>query len=175
MPKRGRPPTLTVKIKDMTREQRRAYDRTAQRKHYVRRGRIIDVGSSRVCKSCEKAFERTEENFYKSPASRHGLSTRCKTCNKKYSAAYGIRAKYNGTQAEYDAVMRDARCAICGTGGKLVMDHCHDRGHVRGILCSPCNTGLGMFRDNTDALLRAVEYLNATKDPAAPLQVTKAA
>lgn len=55
-------------------------------------------------------------------------------------------------------------CAICGahedTSIKgLAVDHCHNKGHVRGLLCSKCNTGLGHFKDNVAFLRNAIEYL----------------
>ena len=67
---------------------------------------------------------------------------------------------------------QDGKCKICKdqkelwpehkTDG-LYVDHCHDTGVIRGLLCSRCNAGLGQFRDNTDFLKEAVEYLNANK------------
>lgn len=61
-------------------------------------------------------------------------------------------------------------CAICrkpeastdGLSGKvrqLAIDHCHETGRVRGLLCNSCNRGLGLFQDNTELLARAVLYL----------------
>lgn len=50
-------------------------------------------------------------------------------------------------------------CMICGSTQRLCIDHCHNSSVVRGILCSKCNTGLGMFNDNIDALYSAIEYL----------------
>lgn len=50
-------------------------------------------------------------------------------------------------------------CMICGSTQRLCIDHCHNTSVVRGILCSKCNTGLGMFNDNIDALYSAIEYL----------------
>lgn len=44
-------------------------------------------------------------------------------------------------------------------GRPLSIDHCHDSGYVRGVLCQPCNIGLGGFRDRVDLLLGAVGYL----------------
>ena len=44
------------------------------------------------------------------------------------------------------------------------IDHCHVTNTYRGILCTSCNKALGLFKDNTDLLLRAVTYLNGTKE-----------
>ena len=41
----------------------------------------------------------------------------------------------------------------------LAIDHCHESGIVRGLLCMPCNTGLGNFKDNVQTLLNAIKYL----------------
>jgi hypothetical protein len=65
--------------------------------------------------------------------------------------------------------MQGGTCPIClhriddtlGAKGArgLCVDHCHDNGHVRGILCNHCNRALGLLDDNIEALQRAVEYL----------------
>lgn len=66
-------------------------------------------------------------------------------------------------------------CAICKTeevsvdGGKHVhIDHCHQTGKFRGVLCSQCNKGLGHFRDNPEVLARAIAYLTRTLDATSP-------
>jgi hypothetical protein len=79
-----------------------------------------------------------------------------------------LRTKYKLTPAEYDELLRmqDGSCAICrrGNNGKRFhVDHCHDGGHVRGLLCSPCNTGIGHFQDNTDRPARAIEYIREAR------------
>lgn len=60
-------------------------------------------------------------------------------------------------------------CAICGAthsalakgpAERLCVDHCHDTGQIRGLLCKPCNTALGAFRDSSLNLQRAIRYLN---------------
>jgi len=55
---------------------------------------------------------------------------------------------------------QEGRCAICDRMARLVVDHCHDE-HllVRGMLCSSCNTGIGLLGDSADRLKRAAEYL----------------
>lgn len=62
---------------------------------------------------------------------------------------------------------QDGKCAICqkliDLDGKWVIDHDHDTGDVRGILCFPCNVALGQFQDSPAMLMRAIEYLERSK------------
>lgn len=57
------------------------------------------------------------------------------------------------------------RCAICfeapRLGERLAVDHCHETGVVRGLLCRRCNTGIGLLRDDPMVLNAAVAYLEA--------------
>ena len=78
---------------------------------------------------------------------------------KYLNRTYGIGLeKYNSLLSEQSGV-----CAICKTecvsGKKLAVDHNHDTGEVRGLLCCRCNRGLGNFNDNLDRLEEAVLYL----------------
>ncbi len=72
---------------------------------------------------------------------------------------YGLTRE--GFQDLYDA--QKGVCAICGRKNKkkrpLCIDHDHDTGQVRGLLCYKCNLGLGMFYDSAKCLQRAIEYL----------------
>ena len=58
------------------------------------------------------------------------------------------------------------RCKLCGTdipGDKrkhFTVDHDHQTGKVRGLLCSKCNQGLGCFKDQKDLLVKAILYLD---------------
>lgn len=59
-------------------------------------------------------------------------------------------------------------CAICGAkngrgGARLSVDHCHQTGKVRGILCGRCNVALGQFGDTAQSLQKAVNYLIAAE------------
>ena len=62
---------------------------------------------------------------------------------------------------------QDHLCKICGSPlvagrGKIAIDHCHATGKVRGLLCHQCNIGLGAFRDSTETMQKAIEYLLST-------------
>jgi hypothetical protein len=80
------------------------------------------------------------------------------------------RREYGITDSEFARILVDQGgvCAVCGTdnwGSKSPhLDHCHNSGQVRGILCGPCNTGLGMFQDDPDLLRAAIKYLEARHD-----------
>lgn len=76
-----------------------------------------------------------------------------------------VKSKYGITRSDYEE-MHDAQggaCAICrgdnGGGVRLFIDHDHGTGVVRGLLCHPCNAGLGMFRDSPESLSAAISYL----------------
>jgi hypothetical protein len=62
---------------------------------------------------------------------------------------------------------QDGRCAICYTeanGRMWHIDHCHDTGKVRGILCDICNRGIGNLKDDPKLLRQAAEYLEAARE-----------
>ena len=82
-----------------------------------------------------------------------------------------LRRLYDLTLVEYDAILstQGGGCAICGAAPKqnrrLAVDHDHDTGRVRGLLCDACNPGLGRFRDSPDLLRRAIAYIEREADP----------
>lgn len=56
------------------------------------------------------------------------------------------------------------RCEICEDERpieELVVDHDHGNGLVRGLLCSPCNSAIGLLRESFRILERAADYLDA--------------
>ena len=86
--------------------------------------------------------------------------------NKDRSKGSAIQRKY-GITTEIFNQMRESqqyRCAICGTGEdslkkKLVIDHCHNTGKVRKLLCTNCNVAIGMFKESPRIMFLAMEYL----------------
>lgn len=70
------------------------------------------------------------------------------------------------TQEEYEALREEqqGRCAIClnapsGRFTALAVDHNHETGRIRGLLCNNCNRALGLLGDTLDNVARAANYL----------------
>lgn len=109
------------------------------------------AASGRTCDACDKPIDPT----------RHA---RVRYCDAECKRAMRRAATYGLTRDELHALIEQHdRCAICGGSdwGKKgpQVDHDHDTGRVRGVLCSNCNTGLGHFRDDAALLRKAVRYL----------------
>jgi len=77
-----------------------------------------------------------------------------------------LRHGYNISVPQYEALLAEQHgcCAICGTdacatGRHFAVDHDHTTGRIRGLLCVNCNQGIGKFKEQTDIMKRAIEYL----------------
>ena len=72
-----------------------------------------------------------------------------------------LKSKYGMTLEEYDRLLADQgeACACCKAKAPLVVDHCHETKRAVALLCSPCNVGLGIFRENPARLELAIAYL----------------
>jgi hypothetical protein len=124
----------------------------------------------RLCFRCQQI--KPLEDFSKSRVKKGGLQERCKVCCKEHyhSTGYAVRQreldlkkKYNITPKVYTdmVLIQGSCCAVCKTSSlKLHVDHNHTTGKVRGLLCSNCNRGIGLLKDNTQILLNAAEYIN---------------
>lgn len=90
--------------------------------------------------------------------------------NPSYAANASMRAKYGVTLGWYNEQLakQNGVCAICGNpetrqlNGKtkrLAVDHCHDTGKVRGLLCATCNTGIGNLKHSIALLEASIKYI----------------
>lgn len=80
---------------------------------------------------------------------------------------YRLQRVYGISLDEYTALLeqQNGMCAICETPESdraLAVDHSHETGEVRGLLCKSCNRALGMFRDDPSLLKKALLYLGET-------------
>lgn len=80
---------------------------------------------------------------------------------------YNWFKRYGITPEEYDKlyVAQDGKCAICeatrgsDTAEYLCVDHCHETGAIRGLLCNSCNRGIGNLKDSVQLVTKALAYL----------------
>lgn len=108
-----------------------------------------------------------------------GWTARCKPCASAFFAARNaqeaarrrnreskLAKRYGISIEQYERMLADQsfKCAICGCPhdgdeGPLHVDHCHSSLRVRGLLCRPCNAGIGHFGDDQERLVQAAAYL----------------
>lgn len=88
-------------------------------------------------------------------------SSHCKICRRDYDWQY----RYGLSAEQYFELYQKqgGKCRICGCelpdGEYLHVDHNKRSGEVRGLLCSKCNKGIGLFKENPSVMNRAIEYI----------------
>lgn len=144
----------------------------------------IVTTASKTCNKCNK--HKLAGEFFKDKGISDGLSTICKTCKTETTMAWRAanREQYNANQRkqhaknytrnrlyrydltpdEYNGMLtaQDNKCAICNCPPQgtrpLVIDHNHDTGAVRGLLCYGCNRALHVL-ENAELLAKSQNYL----------------
>lgn len=113
----------------------------------------------RVCGPCKKAADKVyrDRQFAAAPAQA-----------RQRSRDATLRSKYGLSPEDIELLFKfqNGRCPICtkklipGTKAGMHVDHCHETGIVRGLLCGRCNQALGLLGDDIGAIRRAIDYLN---------------
>ena len=118
------------------------------------------------CISCKS--EKVITSFVKSSKNKTGYINVCKDCYRDYKHKWRTtkkehireyRALYNYSLSKEEFKNLDKKCFSCGSEEKLAIDHCHDSGKVRGVLCSACNLALGLVKDNINTLSNLIKYI----------------
>jgi len=111
-----------------------------------------------TCSRCKQEKPGTPEFFPLHKNKNNGLDSWCRSCRNEYRKhnrfADGIVDFKKANEAK-----NLIECIICGLEKKIVVDHNHVTGEVRGGLCDNCNIGLGHFKDNPELLRLAALYL----------------
>ena len=150
----------------------------------VQYARHTEVGSEwtvtadrrKTCTLCRK--RKSLSNFYADPTGRHGVHSRCRPCvirkvseckaRRKSADPIGYRAsrtaeRYGVRAEDILAYWSVPVCQSCGaelTAKNRRIDHCHDNGHVRGVLCHLCNIACaGEHNACISRLSCAISYL----------------
>lgn len=107
------------------------------------------------CPSC--GITKTAAEFGKG-ARPNGLGSYCKKCcNVKH-----VCRTYKISQQAYEALVEESQglCKCCGKEPtRLVVDHDHKTGEVRGLICDPCNHFIGMLETKPDIYQNSIKYL----------------
>ncbi len=126
-----------------------------------------DAFSKKVCNVCHRLLPTTEFS-----RNQNGVNNRiirrpsCDDCRKiidGISVSSADKRKWEQTRPEYEPF----QCPICqkitipGLTSKVVLDHDHSNGRIRGWICDSCNTGIGRFKDDISLLEKAIIYLNS--------------
>ena len=126
------------------------------------------------CKECRTAKDR--ERYHASPEIVKERNLKRKDWRKAYyssdkgvevSRRAHLKRMFGITLEKYQSMAekQDGKCAICNKeedckrNKVLCVDHDHDTGEIRGLLCNTCNRGLGLFKDSVDSLQAAIKYL----------------
>lgn len=142
----------------------------------------------KVCSSCGVQRPLTEFYWTNRRNGEKARHSKCQPCRREQFKTYSktpqgkqvkragiLRRKYKMTEDEYQEILiaQGGVCAICrepetkvhrdGALCRLVVDHSHATGDVRALLCSFCNAGLGLFKDDPLRLLAAARYLDGPR------------
>ena len=131
----------------------------------------------KTCCVCSVSKEATE--FSPDKTKKDGLASLCKSCRReRYSTRYNkhyrnkrLMDTYGISSQDYEVLLdqQSGTCAICSsteTGRKdtwFCVDHDHETGQVRGLLCNNCNRALGLFKDNEQLLKIASDYVKSNR------------
>lgn len=122
-------------------------------------------GLQTYCRVC--AVETVMQSRQKDPTSHRESSKRWKQENPEQAHDMHLRRTYGVEYGTYAAMLekQGGKCAVCeaaepgGNSKNFHMDHCHDTGKVRGLLCTSCNNGIGRFNHDPELLREAAAYL----------------
>ena len=137
------------------------------------------IAVAKTCKECHGL--KMADEFHKHPGSRLGLQPRCKPCSSEWQKAHYKRQKasdpqflekrreanrrnrYGLTVEEYERLTGKDECEACGSTHRLCIDHNHETGEVRGLLCNDCNIALGLLEDDLERLASLAGYIRRFK------------
>ena len=124
-------------------------------------------GLNYYCKGCVRArYRRKSDDPVERERLRENQNARRRRDPERY-LEWKYRSQFGIGVEDYDRILAEQGgvCAICKTdkpsGGKarFSVDHCHETGKVRGLLCNLCTAGIGFLKDDVAVLVAATQYL----------------
>jgi len=118
--------------------------------------------SVKKCTRCKVEKPQNKEYFPLHNKKKDGLDSWCRKCRATYRNEI-CRGKFRDVISDEDLKMikeTTKECVICGEeSNRLVVDHDHKTGKIRGMLCNHCNRGIGHFRDDPILMRFAATYV----------------
>ncbi|MGW4564554.1 endonuclease VII domain-containing protein [Streptomyces sp. NPDC004561] len=113
----------------------------------------------KLCRTCGQSKPHSERHRHATASD--GLSARCKACRAALGRQDHPKRQYGLTEVERDRMIASwgGVCCICLAAVPVHVDHCHETGRVRGVLCLSCNAALGQFKDQPEVIRRAAAYV----------------
>lgn len=113
----------------------------------------------------EKEKEKQAKYYKKNATEAKEKMKEYKKVNKSRIKTLNLK-KYGLSQEQYEVMveLQNHSCKICKRHSSefskgLCVDHCHKSGKIRGLLCGPCNTGIGLLQDNPAIIIAAATYV----------------
>ncbi|RII18757.1 Recombination endonuclease VII [Streptomyces sp. YIM 130001] len=153
---KSRPDGLQVNCRECAaeyyRRRQEAQGKTVRVKVYVPEGH-------KRCPQCEQTKPHSE--WERNKSSSDGWASYCRSCRAERNRVAYFQRKYGLKPEELEALLAEQHgvCCICLSAPAEHVDHDHETGRVRGMLCFSCNAALGQFKDRPDAIRRAAAYL----------------
>lgn len=130
------------------------------RKSRIDSKEILSSKSCRYCKAiCQKKLKASKPLNYK-------ITSRKSNLKRKFDMSIDDFIKMKESQKYVCAICKNPETALDGKTKILrefCIDHCHETGVIRGLLCNRCNHGIGKLRDSIEILESAIEYLRPHK------------
>ena len=132
--------------------------RAASRRSYLRQD------ANQRARKREQSNAAMKRWYHKSPENRAKVAERrsaWKDANREWVNFDNSLRRRGITLDQYHAMneRQDFACAICREDRRLVIDHCHSTGRVRGLLCVACNGGIGALKESAAVMASALRYL----------------
>jgi len=135
---------------------------------------------TKQCCDCKEI--KSASSFYRNKRKKDGLASQCKICHtrgnkatrekkpehyKAYQRNKHFLRKYGLSVSEWEKMYREqgGLCLLCGgiptDKDRLVVDHCHETGQIRGLLHHSCNVGIGFLKESVEIMEKAIMYINS--------------
>lgn len=142
--------------------------RRDRNKRWVARNRAHDRARRRESYAAKKSPEERVRLLQRKEL----LADQRRRGRKATNVRYRLKSRYSISEAEYHQLVaaQGGRCAICGVSENLdgrlwCVDHDHNTGAIRGLLCTRCNAGIGALGDTAEGVRRALNYLERAEQP----------